>query len=138
MKVESEVNFNIFFKGFNKLKENYLKYYAQKLCSFYAKKIDYLLNNSNKIIVNLKEYGTAGKADKQHKFSIHILVDYPGRIITSTKASDWDLSRTIHKAFNDIETQVKKISKKDENHLKKRKPSLNKQIHHLSQKFIKD
>jgi predicted transcriptional regulator len=123
MNTKAKPDFNIMFKGFQQLPEGYEKHYAEKLCSYYAEKIRYLLQNANTVSVHLKEYEKTGKPDKRHKYAIHLMVDYLGKKFVSTKAIDWDLARTVHKAFKDVETQISSHWRKDERMLKAHRPS---------------
>jgi CBS domain-containing protein len=97
---------NIQFIGLRKLEKDLDPYtydYVQKLASFYAEKIAYLIKNINTITVHFKKYGKGGKAAK---FSVHVKVAAPTAVLTSSKAADWDISRAVHKSFKNIERQI--------------------------------
>lgn len=74
----------------------------------------YKLQNKCKILLHIKEYNTSGK---RRKYSVHVKLDYPGKMIASEQA-DWDLNRTIHKTFTNVLRQIKKIYRKDSSHRK--------------------
>lgn len=76
----------------------------QKLFDEYSKKIGRRLKDTESFRVHLKEYNLGGKT----KFSIHVLASYSGKTIEAD-AADWDLKRTIHKAFHKIEEQVEHL-----------------------------
>ncbi len=78
-----------------------------KLSTEYFQKIKRLTKNITSIIVHIKLYNNDGKEDKRKKYSIHVRALAPTRIFESTKAADWDFARTLHKAFNDIEHEIK-------------------------------
>lgn len=76
-----------------------------KLSAEYHRKIKRALNNITTLIIHIKTYEKEGKAVK---YSIHVKAVAPTVIFTSTKASDWDFARTLHKAFTDLENQIEK------------------------------
>jgi hypothetical protein len=76
-----------------------------KLSSEYHEKIRRSLHNITTLIVHIKVHEKGGKAVK---YSIHVKAVAPTVVITSTKASDWDFARTLHKAFKDLENQISK------------------------------
>jgi hypothetical protein len=80
---------------------------VQQLSTEYYGKIKRELNNLTTLIVHIKEY------KKGHKFSIHVRAEAPTRIFESTKAADWDLARTMHKAFKDLEREIQHVFHKD-------------------------
>jgi CBS domain-containing protein len=97
---------NIQFIGLKKLEKDLDPYtydYVQKLASFYAEKIAYLIKNINMITVTFKKYGKGGK---RAKFSVHVRVAAPTTVFTSTKAADWDIARTVHKSFKNVEREI--------------------------------
>ncbi|MFC1754685.1 hypothetical protein ACFL96_15015 [Thermoproteota archaeon] len=81
-----------------------------KLSMEYYDKIQRSLKNVTSIKIHIKAYAKEGG---RKKFSIHISADAPTRKFQSTKASDWDFARTLHKAFKDLENQVVKAFKTD-------------------------
>ncbi len=76
-----------------------------KLSTEYHAKIKRALKNVTSLIIHVKVHEKGGKAVK---FSVHAKAVAPTTIITSTKASDWDFARTLHKAFKDLENQIEK------------------------------
>jgi len=73
------------------------------LSTEYYPKIKRSLKNLTSLAVHVKEYKKAGR---RHKYSIHVRVLAPTQIFESTKAADWDLRRTLHKAFKDVEREI--------------------------------
>jgi len=76
-----------------------------KLSTEYHQKIKRSLKNITSLIIHVKVYKKEGKSVK---FAVHAKAVAPTAIIVSTKASDWDFARTLHKAFKDLENQIEK------------------------------
>ncbi|MBI2147155.1 hypothetical protein HYU19_01610 [Candidatus Woesearchaeota archaeon] len=74
-----------------------------KLSAEYHDKIQRQLGTPASLQVHIKVYSKEGKK----KYSIHVKAVAATRLFQSTKAHDWDLARTLHKAFQDIEHQIK-------------------------------
>ncbi len=66
-------------------------------------KIQRLVKNKVELIIDVKRYHKEGHTAK---WSIHVKASTPGHVFDSTKAADWDLARTMHKAFDDIKKQI--------------------------------
>jgi len=81
-------------RGFARVKELAFSYHG---------KIERALNNKTTLIVHVKRYKKAGT---RSKYSVHVKAITASRIFNSTKAHDWDLARTLHKAFKDLENQI--------------------------------
>ena len=73
------------------------------LSTEYYEKIRRSIKNLTSLVVHLKEYKKDGN---RHKYVIHLRAISPSHTFTSTKAADWDLARTTHKAFDDVLTQI--------------------------------
>ena len=69
----------------------------------YHGKIERTLNNKTTLSVHVKRYKKAGM---RSKYSVNAKAMSATRIFNSTKAHDWDLARTLHKAFTDLENQI--------------------------------
>ncbi|MBD3303594.1 hypothetical protein GF343_00450 [Candidatus Woesearchaeota archaeon] len=76
---------------------------VQKLTTENYQKIKRDLKAATSMRVHIKTYKKEG--DKK-KYSIHILIAYPGKVIESCRAHDFELPRALHKAFNDIKEQI--------------------------------
>jgi hypothetical protein len=74
------------------------------LSTEYYQKIKRTLKNVTSLVVHVKKYKKQGK---KHKYSLHVRAIAPTRAFESTKAADWDFARTLHKAFKDLENQIK-------------------------------
>lgn len=74
-----------------------------KLALEYLTKFKRAVNTLVEVVVHVKLYHQEGK---RKKYSIHVKVSSPSHTFTSTKASDWDLSRTMHKACKDCLSQI--------------------------------
>lgn len=94
---------NIRYVGVKELKEEE-KATIDKLSSEYYSKIKRTIRNITSLIVHVKEYK---KNNSKEKHSIHVRLISPGKTIESCKAHDWDLAKALHKAFNDIITEIK-------------------------------
>ncbi len=75
----------------------------KELSYHYQEKIERALNNQTSLTVHVKRYNKEGT---RAKYSIHAKAAAATRIFNSTKAHDWDLARTLHKAFKDLENQI--------------------------------
>ncbi len=96
--------------GIDELKPNELPL-ANKLVNEYYEKIKRELNNITTLAVHFKCYEKEGN---RRKFAIHAKAIAPTQIFASTKAQDWDLARTMHKCFKDLERQIRHRLKTDE------------------------
>ena len=76
---------------------------VQKLSTEYYGKIKRSVRNLTSMVVHIKEYKKEGT---RHKYSIHVRVICPSQIFESTKASDWELERVLHKSFKDVEREI--------------------------------
>lgn len=50
---------------------------------------------------------TLPHTEKQHKFSVHLRVEYPGQILTVAQ-DDWDLETALHKTFDNAQNALEK------------------------------
>ncbi len=123
-------NFNIQFIGLNQLHlEPAQKHNLQKICSNEAFKLQRKIKNEFMLVVHLKEYeqGGVGKKEKagqgrrrkaereegreagakQHKYSVHIRLEYPGQILTVSQ-DDWDIETALHKTFENARNALEK------------------------------
>lgn len=107
-------NFNIRFIGLNQAElEPYQKYNVQKIASNEAFKLQREIHNAFSLVIHLKEYEKAGKKEgKQHKYAVHLRVEYPGRIITVAQ-DDWDIETALRKTFENAKNNLKKKFKGD-------------------------
>jgi len=87
-----------------------------KLSAEYYRTIQRSLKNITSIIVHIKEYKKAAPKKKEErgdyekpkrkKYAVHIKVAAPTMIFEEKNAADWDLARTLHKAFRNLERQI--------------------------------
>ncbi|RMD57713.1 hypothetical protein D6825_03205 [Candidatus Woesearchaeota archaeon] len=67
-------------------------------------KIRRSVNNLTELIVHIKTYHTDGE---RKKYSLHVRAIVPTqKPFDSSKSDDWELSRALHKAFDDIKHQI--------------------------------
>ena len=76
---------------------------VQRLTTEYYEKIKRDFNNITDLVVHIK---THGKGGERKKFSIHIRAIAPTVMIETDKSHDFDLARAVHKAFEDVRTQI--------------------------------
>ncbi|MEK6950198.1 MAG: CBS domain-containing protein [Nanoarchaeota archaeon] len=121
-------NFNIQFIGLNQLHlEPQQKDNVQKICSHEAFKLQRKIKNEFVLVVHLKEYESGGtgkkepgrdkgkrsKAErleergKQHKYSVHIRMEFPGQILTVSQ-DDWEIEAALHKTFDNAQNALEK------------------------------
>ena len=55
------------------------------------------------LVLDLKKYENEGK---KVKYALHSRVESGSTLILNTKASDWDLRRTLHKLFKKLEREL--------------------------------
>ena len=99
-------NFNIQFIGLNQVDlEPYQKYNVQKIASNEAMKLQRKIKNEFTLVLHLKEYAKPGKQEKQHKYSVHLRIEYPGKIVTVSQ-DDWDLETALRMTFANAQNAV--------------------------------
>ncbi len=76
---------------------------VKKLSAEYYDKIKRALNNITSLAIHVK---THGKDGQRKKYSIHVRALAPTQVFESNSDSDWDLARTLHKSFNNIEREI--------------------------------
>ncbi|MEK6874668.1 MAG: hypothetical protein AABX52_02870 [Nanoarchaeota archaeon] len=75
-----------------------------KLCAEYYDKVKRCVHNLVCVRVHVKCHNKLGK---RKKYDVHLQVVAPMRSrFTSSKAHDWDLVQSVHKAFADILSQI--------------------------------
>ncbi|MBW2988830.1 HPF/RaiA family ribosome-associated protein [Candidatus Woesearchaeota archaeon] len=87
--------------GIGELKEED-KAIVNKLANEYYEKIKVLLKNEISVKLHIKQHSKTGK---RHKSDIRVKVTSPGRAVEAQE-SDWDLARTLHRVFKNIERQL--------------------------------
>lgn len=78
------------------------KILANKIINEYYEKIFRELQNITSVAVHIKAHTKGGKAKK---FDIRAKAIAPTKIIEAQE-SDWDLARTLHRVFKNIERQI--------------------------------
>ncbi len=84
--------------------EDHEKDIANKLSNEYYDKFKRSLNNLTSLIVQVKDLGKGGKVKK---YSIHAKILAPGHTFEADKACDYDFARALHKAFKDLENEIR-------------------------------
>ena len=75
-----------------------------RLTEEYFPKIQIIVKHIMEMVVHIKRYKKTGH---RSKWAVHVRAQTPSHVFESTKAADWELPRTMHKAFKDLESQVK-------------------------------
>lgn len=83
---------------------------TNKLVNEYYQKIFRELKNITSVTVHLKAHTKGGK---QRKFDIRVKAIAPTRIFEAQE-SDWDLARTLHRVFKNVERQIQHKLHSDE------------------------
>lgn len=84
------------------------------LCIEYQAKLKRIVDNNVGLKVHVKCHSKEGS---KKKYDVHLQVDTPMRVkLVSTKASDWDFPRTVHKAFRDVLAQAEHVLHRMEQH----------------------
>ncbi len=87
---------------------------VKNLTQEYGDKIDRSLPNMDHLTVHIKtQKATGGK----RKFSIKVRASV-GNKVFETKAFDWDLARTLHKVFKDMENHIHHVLRNDTSYKK--------------------
>ena len=98
-------NYNIKFIGLKEVKLlPHQKYNFQKIASNESFKLERKIKNKLNLIIHLKAHEKEGG---KQKFSVHMRLEYPGRIITSSQ-DDWDLETALRKTFNNAKNATSK------------------------------
>ncbi|MFH1276560.1 MAG: CBS domain-containing protein [Candidatus Woesearchaeota archaeon] len=96
-------NFNIRFVGLNSLRlEPHQKYNLKKIASNESFKLQRQIKNNFDLVIHIKGYEKEGG---NQKFSVHMRIDYPGQMLTSSQ-DDWDLETALRKTFNNAKNNV--------------------------------
>ena len=90
---------------------------VNRLSTEYYDKLKRQINNMTSLKVHVK---VADKEGNRKRFDIHTHLIAPTRKFSSTKAQDWDLPRTLHKSFQDLENQIRHALHTDETRPKER------------------
>ena len=97
---------DILFNGIDALNEEERRI-ADKVSKHHYPKIQRGIKNITSLVVHIKTHKDGKEtAGQQKMFSVHIHVNAPTKSIKSSKAHDWDLARSLHKAFNDVQRQI--------------------------------
>jgi len=109
VKKEDVIKFTII--GLNETHiDDYEKEYIHNLCKKNSEKVSRTMANVYDIIIHIKEYKKSNSS--KGKYSVHVKIIAPTKIIATDHSSDWDLARAIHKAFSDIMHRIEhKINK---------------------------
>ena len=99
------------------LLDNMEKAIANKLVNEYYQKIFRELKNITEVTLHIKTWTKGGK---RKKFDIRIKAIAPTRIFEAQE-SDWDLARTLHRVFRNIEREIQHKLHVDDQHDKSHK-----------------
>ncbi len=77
---------------------------VSKISTENYEKIQRMIKNVENMTVHIKCYDKEGQ---RKKYSLHVRVKAPTTaVIESCKSHDFDLARALHKAFDDVHTQI--------------------------------
>ena len=76
---------------------------VQELTTIAYERIKTMLQNLTDLVVHVKTYENEGK---RKKYALHVRCVAPTAMFESKKGFHWELPRSLHKAFNDIEQQI--------------------------------
>lgn len=99
--------------------ENEDKEMVNTLANEYYDKYKTFLQNQVNLIVHVKCHDKEGN---RKKYSIHARIISPTVTFESDKATDWDLARTLHKTFKNLENEIRHRLHTDVSAPKPRKP----------------
>jgi len=86
---------------------------VNRLANRYFGKLQRAIKKIRSVAIHIKSYDKEGN---QKKYSVHVRLIAPTKIFVSTKASDWNLEKTLHKSFKDIERQIQHTFHSDDQH----------------------
>jgi len=86
-----------------------------KLSNEYYEKISRSLKGETSIVIHIKTHKTTGK---RKKYDLRIRVNNPSVLFESGSTTDWDLPRTLHKAFKDVERGIQHKLRTDSSYRK--------------------
>lgn len=94
--------------GMHEIKDEFEKATINKLANEYYQKIQRALNNITPVVLHIKRHSKGGKV----KWDMRVRVVAPTRIFEAQE-SDWDLARSLHKVFKNIERELQHKLKVD-------------------------
>ena len=101
------------FIGMDEIKDDLEKSTIDKITNEYYGKIQDALREFTGIVIHLKQHSKGGKK----KWDIRIRVNAPSKMFEAQE-SDWDLARTLHKVFQNLEREIEHKMKVSEHRLK--------------------
>ena len=105
-------HFNVKFIGLNDVRLSpQQKYNLKKITDHEAMKLQRKIKQEFTLVLHLKEYTKEGD---QGKFSVHLRIEYPGKILTSEQF-DWDLETALRKTFNNAKNNTNSRFKEESN-----------------------
>ncbi len=95
--------------GIDTIEDEFEKATINKLANEYYEKIQRALRNITSVTLHIKKHTKGGKA----KWDMRVRVIAPTRIFEAQE-SDWDLARTLHRVFKNIERELQHRLKVDD------------------------
>ena len=86
---------------------------VNKLANEYYDKIQREIKNITSLVIHIKKLSKSGS---KPKYTLHTRAVAPTRMFETDKSSDWDLARTLHKGFKDLERQIQHRLHSDDQH----------------------
>lgn len=96
--------------GIDEIEDEFEKATINKLANEYYGKIERGINNITSVTLHIKKHSKGGKTKK---WDMRVRVNAPTKIFEAQE-SDWDLARSLHKVFNNIERELQHKLKVDD------------------------
>lgn len=101
---KEEQKFTVSYIGLSKLNlQSHQQESIERIVSTEAPKLERLVNNKFTLVIHIKSYDKAGK---KQKFSVHMRIEHPGKIITCSD-DDWKIESALHKVFEHAENALR-------------------------------
>ena len=76
---------------------------VKKIVSEYYPRVQQKLHNDTSLVVHIKQYSKGGHRPKH---SIHLRALAPTRMFETNKTHEWDISKSMHHAFDDLLREI--------------------------------
>ena len=88
--------------GMDEIEDDLEKGTVNKIANLYYEKIQRSLKNVTSVVLHVKSHSKGGKAKK---WDMRVKVIAPTKIFEAQE-SDWDLARSLHRVFRNVEREV--------------------------------
>jgi len=102
--LKEDSNFTVKYIGMSKLNlQPHQIGSIERIVATEAPKLERLVNNKFTLVLHIKSYEKMGK---KQKFSVHMRVEHPGKLITCSD-DDWKIESALHKVFEHAENSLR-------------------------------